>query len=176
MNRLPCREEAIRKYVSIAWTLTTSFFTCALSKVILEENTVDPSLEDNVETPYNWIEYIYRAGSSLDLHSVIQSGWITGGKDKKDGRQTVIATWDVQHSIVDWDSFSKTQTLLGTLKIQNPLQEEHYVYLEVERLFPQAGCARNERQCLTVPQNRKLFLWMLVCEWMEFLLSIHGIW
>ena len=55
-------------------------------------NTVDPSLEDNVETPYNWTEYIYRAGSSLDLHSVIQSGWITGGKDKKDGRQTVCFT------------------------------------------------------------------------------------
>ena len=39
-------------------------------------NKVDPSLQDKVEIPCNWIEYIYHVGSSLDLHSIIQSGLI----------------------------------------------------------------------------------------------------
>ena len=29
------------------------------------------------------------------------------------------------------------------------------------------GCASSKRQCLTVPQNQKLFFRVLVCEWME---------
>ena len=50
--------------------------------------------------------------------------------------------WEIQHSIADWD-YSKTQTLLGTLKTQNPPQVEFYVSSEVEHSFPQVGCVRN---------------------------------
>ena len=78
-------------------------------------------------------------------------------------------------SIVDW-VYSKTQVLLETLKIQNQHQCESYVSLEVEHLFPKVACARSRRQCLTVPQNRRLILWMLVCEWTDSLLLTYRMW
>ena len=56
------------------------------------ENQVDPSLQDNVEIPYNWYEYLYDVGSSLDLHSTIYSGLIAGGKGGEEGRQIVSFT------------------------------------------------------------------------------------
>ena len=57
-------------------------------------NTVGPSLLDNVQIPYMWSEYRYLIGPSLSLctHSVIHSGLIAGGKDTKEGRQTVFFT------------------------------------------------------------------------------------
>ena len=67
------------KDFSVAWALTATFSTCVLSEATLE-GTVDQSLQDNVEIPYNWIEYIYHVDSSLDLHSIIQSGLIAGGE------------------------------------------------------------------------------------------------
>ena len=78
-------------------------------------------------------------------------------------------------SIVDW-AFSKTQILLATLRTQNQLREESYVFLEVEHLFLSVGCARNKRQYPTVLQSQKLFRWMLVCEWMDYLRLIYGTW
>ena len=64
--------------------------------------------------------------------------------------------WVIRHSTVDW-VYSKTQILLATLRIKNQHQGESYVSLEVEHLFPQVGCARNKRECLTVSQNRLKF-------------------
>ena len=83
--------------------------------------------------------------------------------------------WETRLSIVDW-VYSKTQILLETLKTPNQLGRESYVSSEVEHLFPQVGCARSKRQCLTVPQNRMLFLWMRVCERTASLLLISGTW
>ena len=51
---------------------------------------------------------------------------------------------------------------------------ESYVLSEVEHSVASVGCARNKRQYPAVLQNLKLFLWMLVCEWMVFLFSICG--
>ena len=42
--------------------------------------------------------------------------------------------WEILLSNADWDCF-RTLTLQEILKIQNPLQEEHYVYLEVIELL-----------------------------------------
>ena len=64
----------------------------------------------------------------------------------------------------------------GTLRTQNQPQEESYVSLELEHLSPSVGCARSERQYPTVLQNRKSCRWMLNCEWMDYLLSIYGMW
>ena len=50
-------------------------------------NKDGPSLLDNGEIPY-----IYHVGSSLNLHSIIPSGLIAGGKDTKYGRHTVFFT------------------------------------------------------------------------------------
>ena len=55
-------------------------------------NKVDPPLQENVEIPYSWIKYIYHAGASHDCNSIIQSRLIAGGKDTKEGRQTVFFT------------------------------------------------------------------------------------
>ena len=82
---------------------------------------------------------------------------------------------ETRHSIADWVCF-KTQTLLEILRTQNRLEEVSCVSLEAEHLSWSVGCARCQHQCLTVLHSMKLFLWMLVCEWMESLLSIYGLW
>ena len=67
---------------------------------------------------------------------------------------------------------SKTQILLVTLRtLKQPLGRS-CLFLEVEYLFQSAGCARNKRQYPTVLS----FRWMLDCEWMDYLLLIHGMW
>ena len=43
--------------------------------------------------------------------------------------------WETRLSIVDW-VYSKTQTLLATLKTLNQPRGESYVLSEVEHLFP----------------------------------------
>ena len=45
-----------------------------------------------VVTERNFAEHIYHVGSSHDLHSIIQSGLIPGGKDVKKGRRAVPIT------------------------------------------------------------------------------------
>ena len=42
---------------------------------------INPTLQDNVLLPGGFAEHIYHVGSSHDLHSIIQSGLIPGGKD-----------------------------------------------------------------------------------------------
>ena len=46
----------------------------------------------------------------------------------------------------------------------------------VEHSFPEVGCARSKRQFLTVRRNLTLFLLMQVYAWIEFPLSISGVW
>ena len=55
-------------------------------------NQIDPAVQDNVLLPSDFAEYIYHVGSSLDMHSIILSGLMPGGKDVKRGRQTVFFT------------------------------------------------------------------------------------
>ena len=57
-----------------------------------ERHKVDPTLQDNVLLPMNFVKYIYHVGCSHDLHSIIQSGLIAGGKGARKGRQTVFFT------------------------------------------------------------------------------------
>ena len=81
--------------------------------------------------------------------------------------------WETRHSIADWVWF-KTLTLLEILRIQSQPHEVSCVFLEAERLFQSAGCARNERQFLIAPQNLKSFLWMLDYVWMGYRLLTYG--
>ena len=69
-----------------------------------------------------------------------------------------IVMWEILLSKADWD-FLKTLTLREILKIQNPLQEEHYVYLAVIHLFQEVGSVRNKHQFLTVQQNVRGVSW-----------------
>ena len=90
-----CKEEEVPRIdFSIAWILTQPrlFSTFEQFKAILEENRVDPAMQDSVLFPSGFAECVYHVGSSHDMHSVIQSGLIPFGKDAKKGRQTVFFT------------------------------------------------------------------------------------
>ena len=54
-------------------------------------NPIDPSLQDNVLIPNNFVEYIYHIGCAINLHSIMNSGLILGGQNLSK-RQTVFFT------------------------------------------------------------------------------------
>ena len=49
-------------------------------------NLIDPSLKDNVLIPNNFFEYIYHIGCAINLHSITNSGLISGGQKFKQGK------------------------------------------------------------------------------------------
>ena len=49
---------------------------------------IDPTLQDNVVIPSNFFQYTYHVGCAINLHSIINSGLITGGQNLSK-RQTV---------------------------------------------------------------------------------------
>ena len=54
-------------------------------------NLIDPSLQDNVLIPNDFIEYIYHIGYAITLHSIMNSGLIPGGQNLSK-RQAVFFT------------------------------------------------------------------------------------
>ena len=46
----------------------------------------------HVLIPYNWIEFIFHKGSVYNQVSITQSGLVAGGKESKEGRQSVFFT------------------------------------------------------------------------------------
>ena len=68
----------------------------------------------------------------------------------------------------------KTLISLDILRIQNPLLEEHSVFLEVVHLLQYVVRARNKLRLRTVEQNLKLSLWTLDWDSMVCLLWNHG--
>ena len=58
-------------------------------KDILESKRLILRCKDLVVIPEGFAPHIFHVGSSHDLHSIITSGLIAGGKDGKQGRQTV---------------------------------------------------------------------------------------
>ena len=53
---------------------------------------VDPTLQDNVLLPYDFAEYINHIVNGCDMHSIILSGLIPGGRSLKRDRQSVLFT------------------------------------------------------------------------------------
>ena len=53
---------------------------------------INPTLQDNVLLPDDFAEHIYHVGNSHDMHSIIQSGLIPGGKSIKKERHAVFFT------------------------------------------------------------------------------------
>ena len=49
---------------------------------------MDPSFLDNVLIPDNFFEFVYHVGSYFNMHSIIASGLIAGGKNYGRDRQT----------------------------------------------------------------------------------------
>ena len=56
------------------------------------EIIVDPSLLDNVLAPEDFFEFIYHIGSCFNMHSIVASGLITGGRNHGRDRQTICFT------------------------------------------------------------------------------------
>ena len=76
-----------------------------------------------------------------------------------------IVMWVTRLSIVDW-VYSKTQTLLATLRFQSQPRKRSLMYLWKPNICPPSvGCARSKLFSLTVLQSLKSFLWMLDCAW-----------
>ena len=80
---------------------------------------------------------------------------------------------ETRHSTAD-RVYSRTQTLLATLRTQNQPQVVSSVFLEVVLLSQSVGCSRNKLRFRTVLQNLKSFHWMLDYVRMGYLLLIFG--
>ena len=83
--------------------------------------------------------------------------------------------WEVQHNNEDWDCF-KTLILPEIQKTQNQYQWDSCVHSEVIRSCQEVGCARERHQFHTVQQTLTLFLLRNFYAWMEYHLSVFGIW
>ena len=57
-----------------------------------EQFKPNPTLQDNVLLPDDFIAHIYHVGNSHELHSILQCGLIPGGKSLKKERQAVFFT------------------------------------------------------------------------------------
>ena len=72
------------------WVYTIFYLRCIQGHS--GEEPVDPSLQDHVMLPNDFVEYNYHNGNSHDLRSIIKSGLIAGWKDAKKERHTIFFT------------------------------------------------------------------------------------
>ena len=93
-GRARCTEvEATRKDFNIVLTRQDKkFFISELFNVIQDAIPIDPSLQDNMLIPDNFLEYICHLGCANNLHSITKSGLIPGGQNSRRERQTVFFT------------------------------------------------------------------------------------
>ena len=86
----------LRRDFSVVWTHTLLIpsytFEQFEATLHIAGKHINPTLQDNVLLPGGFAEHIYHVGSSHDLHSIIQSGLIPGGKDVKKRRHAVFFT------------------------------------------------------------------------------------
>ena len=55
-------------------------------------NLKAPELMGHVAIPYNWKEFLFHRGCSFDVTSILKSGLIAGGRESKEGKQTIFFT------------------------------------------------------------------------------------
>ena len=46
----------------------------------------------HVLIPYDWNEFVFHKGCSFSIRSILENGLIAGGKQSKEGRQTIFFT------------------------------------------------------------------------------------
>ena len=51
-----------------------------------------PELMGHVAIPYNEKEFVFHRGCSLNIKSILVTGLIAGGRESKEGRQTIFFT------------------------------------------------------------------------------------
>ena len=55
-------------------------------------NVIAPELMGHVAVPYKWKEFLFHRGCSNDVTSILKSGLVAGGRESKEGRQTLFFT------------------------------------------------------------------------------------
>ena len=55
-------------------------------------NMIAPDLMGHVAIPYTWKEFLFHRGCSHNVRSILRSGLIAGGRECKEGRQTIFFT------------------------------------------------------------------------------------
>ena len=79
----------------------TSFEYCKSSKHSLvciraiQEHTgnmIALKLMGHVAIPCNWKEFVFHRGCSFNINSILETGLIAGGRESKEGRQTIFFT------------------------------------------------------------------------------------
>ena len=55
-------------------------------------NMIAPELMGHVAIPCNWKEFVLHGGCSLNIKSIVETGIIAGGRESKEGRQTIFFT------------------------------------------------------------------------------------
>ena len=73
------KEEETRKYFNFSNYSGEILYLRALQGHS-GRNLIDPSFQDNVLIPDDFFEYNYHVGCAINLHSIINSGLIPGGK------------------------------------------------------------------------------------------------
>ena len=79
------------------------------------DNFVDPLLQDNVLLPDDFAEYTYHIGNAYEMHYIMQSGLIPGGRSNRKDRQSVFFTavdamdTEQDRREVEYDLDEKTQ-------------------------------------------------------------------
>ena len=99
-----------RKYISIVLILQEQLCISELFKDIQEAILL--ILHDNVIIQSNFFQYIYHVGCAINLHSIINSGWIFGGQNLNN-RQTVffllVSPRDKSHKDLDTIDLSESR-------------------------------------------------------------------
>ena len=86
-------KEATKRGSSIARRITTYIllYTRALQGHT-GGNLIARDLMGHVAIPYKWKEFLFHRGCSYDVTSIFKSGLITGGRESKEGIQTILFT------------------------------------------------------------------------------------
>ena len=79
-------------------------------------NLVDLALQDNVLLPEDFTEYIYHVGNVSEIHAIIRSGLIPGGRSLKKGQ--AVRVFSLQRTrwttVKTWKKFDATWTSQGS--------------------------------------------------------------
>ena len=102
---------------------------------------MSPRLMNYVMIPYRWQRFIYHVGRARDQYSIAEIGWGVGGKERKEGRQTIFFFTPLDPS---------TAMQLKQIQLQISRYQEKYSIKVIRDL--------NKMQCtgFTCPQQKML--------------------
>ena len=117
-----------------------------------ERNLKDLSLQDNVFIPSNFFQQIYFVGCALNLHSIINSGFIPGGQNTQILKWLTWVYQVMQNTCTKHGRDIKTQ-YLGSTSILLLRKDQHSI--QVDRMLS------SFKKHFQLVAFRKLFEWKL---------------